>query len=74
MKQSKNTIRSLLLSALLGALAGCVSKPMLVEGLWFEELTVKGTAHIGSVATPVDTTMYRVFVIHEDTLVEMLKQ
>jgi hypothetical protein len=47
---------------------------MLVEGLWFEELPVKGTAHIGTVVTPVDTTMYRVFVIHEDTLVEMLKQ
>ena len=46
----------------------------MIEGMWFGEVRVKGDAHIGSVVTPVDTTMRNVYVIHEDTLAEMLKQ
>ena len=47
---------------------------MMVEGVWFETVEVSGVAHVGGVQTPVKSTYKNVYLIHEDTLAEMLKQ
>jgi hypothetical protein len=47
---------------------------MMVEGVWFETVEVSGVAHIGGVQAPIKSTYKNVYLIHEDTLAEMLKQ
>lgn len=64
----------MLLATLATSVIGCANKPMMVEGVWFETVEVSGVAHVGGVQTPVKSTYKNVYLIHEDTLAEMLKQ
>lgn len=68
------SIPSWLLLTLATSVIGCANKPMMVEGVWFETVEVSGVAYVGGVSTPVNSTYKNVYLIHEDTLAEMLKQ
>ena len=73
-RPSKLSGLSLLLVTLATSVIGCANKPMMVEGVWFETVDVSGVAHIGGVQAPIKSTYKNVYLIHEDTLAEMLKQ
>ena len=55
--------------------AGCVrTETKLVEGTYFHELNGEGTANISGSDIPVKGIFRKVYLIHEDSLVEMLRQ
>ena len=74
---SKNRLKKLiLLSALLTLLAmlsGCVTTKR-IDGIFLINAKVQGTMDINGSPVPIDTDVRGMYLISQDSLIEMLKQ
>ena len=71
--KSRKSILSLVLSMLLAMLSGCVTTKR-IDGIFLINAKVQGTMDINGSPVPIDTDVQGVYLISQDSLIEMLKQ
>ena len=71
--KSRKSILSLVLSMLLAMLSGCVTTKR-IDGVFLINAKVTGTMDINGSPVPIDTDVQGMYLISQDTLIEMLKQ
>ena len=69
----KKTILSLVLLTLLAMLSGCVTTKR-IDGIFLIDAKVRGTMDINGSPVPIDTDVQGMYLISQDSLIEMLKQ
>ena len=71
--KSRKSILLLALSMLLAMLSGCVTTKH-IDGVFLINATVTGTMDINGSPVPIDTDVQGMYLISQDSLIEMLKQ